>query len=142
MEVLQASAREDFDWILRRAHCVLTPYARALKAVDREGAIRGMVAFDNWTENAVQVHMAVDAPIVWRRLLPAAFRFAFEHAGKGLMVGITPASNARSLNFQWKTGFRPAYRIRDGWAAGEDMVISEMRREECRYLNREVAHGR
>ncbi len=143
MRVLQADHIDDFNWIKSHANCVLTPYARAIKAVDDKGAIRGMVAFDNWTENAVQVHMAVDAAMVWRKLLPAAFRFAFEQAGKGLMVGITPASNAAALAFSKKAGFRQPYRITDGWAKGEDMVISEMRRDECRWLNPlGASHGR
>lgn len=143
MRVLQVTDVEDFKWILEHAHCVLTPYARAIMAVDESGAIRGMVAFDNWTVNAVQVHMAVDAPMVWRKLLPAAFELAFEQAGKGLVVGITPASNEAALSFSRKAGFRQPYRIPDGWAAGEDMVISEMRKDECRWLkSNEVAHGR
>lgn len=143
MDIVQATSLEDFRWILAHANCVLTPYARALKAVDAAGVIHGMVAFDNWTENAVQVHMAVDAPIIWRKLLPAAFDLAFNQAGKGLMVGITPASNERALSFSRKAGFRQPYRIPNGWAAGEDMVISEMRKDECRWLKaNEVSHGR
>lgn len=140
MKVLQASTLDDFKWIQAHAHCVCTPYARALKAIDEAGDIRGMVAFDNWTVNAVQVHMAVDTPIAWRSLLPAAFHFAFEMAGKGLVVGITPASNERALSLSRKAGFRQPYRIKDGWAVGEDMVVSEMRKDECRYLGGH--HGR
>lgn len=140
--ILQATTAEDFAWIIAHAHCVLTPYARALKAVDESGAIRGMVAFDNWTENAAQIHMAAENPAVWRHLLPAAADFAFEHVGKGVVFGLTPASNEKALKLSRRAGFRQRYRIADGWAKGEDMVISEMRKEDCRWLKSEASHGR
>lgn len=123
-----------FEYITAKAGCVLTPNARAIQAVDASGRIRGVIAYDNWTLSAVQLHMAVDYPAVWRRLIPAGFSYAFEECGKQLLIGVIAADNPRSLRMTRRLGFRETYRIRDGWAAGVDMVVHELRREECRWL--------
>lgn len=131
---VQAGHGEAARWIQERTQCALTPGARFIEARDASGRIRGVVAYDGWTENAVQAHMAVDSPVVWRSLLPAVFEYPFVEAGKGLILGIIPAGNVRSCAMARRLGFREAYRVRDGWAVGEDLIAHEMRREECRWL--------
>lgn len=135
---VQAGHAEAFAWIEERTGCVLTRGARAIEARDASGRIRGVVAYDGWTENAVQAHMAVDSPVVWRSLLPAVFEYPFLEAGKGLLLGIIPAGNTRSCGMARRLGFREAYRVRDGWDVGEDLVVHEMRRADCRWLKQEA----
>lgn len=134
MRVL-AAAPADFAWLVERTSCAPTGSFKAIKAVDSSGRIRGMVGYDMWTVNAVQAHMAVDSPIVWRSLLRPAFAYPFEQAGKGLLLGIIPAGNARSMALTRRLRFRETYRIRDGWAAGEDLAVFEMLRDECPWLS-------
>lgn len=131
---VQAGHGEAFAWIEERTGCVLTRNARAIEARDAAGRIRGVVAYDGWTENAVQAHMAVDAAVVWRSLLPAVFEYPFVEAGKGLLLGVIPEGNKRSWGMARRLGFREAYRVKDGWATGEDLIVHEMRRDECRWL--------
>jgi hypothetical protein len=136
----QAASPAQLRWLEARAGCLLTPGARGVAAVDDKGHTRGVVAYDCWTESAAQAHMAVDTPMAWRALLPHVFTYPFLSAGKRLLLGIIPASNRRSVAMTKRLGFSEAYRVRDGWAAGDDLVVFEMRREECRYLESE-AHG-
>lgn len=131
-----AGHSEAFEWVQARTGCVLTPNARAIEARDASGRIRGVVAYDHWTVNAVQAHMAVDAPVVWRSLLPSVFEYPFLEAGKGLLLGVIPDGNKRSINMTKRLGFREAHRVVDGWAVGEDLVVMEMRRHDCRWLQR------
>lgn len=135
---VEAGHAEAFAWVEARTGCVLGRNARAIQAVDAAGRIRGVVAYDGWTENAVQAHMAVDAPVVWRSLLPAVFAYPFLEAGRGLLLGVIPAGNARSCAMARRLGFREAYRVKDGWAKGEDLVVHELRRAECRWLKEKV----
>ena len=135
MNVLAVPPAE-FSWIERRTGCVLTRNARAIKAVDRCGLTVGMVAYDSWTENAVQAHMAVDSPIAWRSLLWPAFAYPFEQAGLGVLLAVINAGNTKSLDLALHFGFREAHRLVDGWAKGEDIIFLEMRREKCRWLER------
>ncbi len=132
---VSAATPDDFAWLAGRTGCAPTASARAIKAVDAAGRIRGMVLFDMWTENAVQAHMAADSPIVWRSLLRPAFSYPFEEAGKGLLLGVIPANNPRSLALVANFGFRETYRVRDGWAVGVDLVFFEMLRDECPWLS-------
>lgn len=132
--LVRAAPREHFDWLIERCSCGLTQWAKAIEAVDDEGRIRGMVAYDCWTLNSVQAHMAVDSPIVWRSLVRPAFEFPFRQAKRNLLVGIIPSHNERSVQMTRALGFREAYRLRDGWDIGDDLVVFEMRPHECRWL--------
>jgi len=123
-------------WIKERTRAALTPDARAIEAVDRIGRIVGMVAYDCWTENAVTAHMAVEYPLVWRSLTVPAFSYPFEQCNRGVLVACIPSHNARSLGLALRFGFAAQHRIRDGWSVGDDMILLEMRREDCRYLRR------
>ena len=139
---VEAGGPAALEWIRERTQCALTPHATCIQAVDDKGRIRGVLAFDNWTVNAVQVHQAVDAPIIWRHLIGPAIDYAYRQCGKGLLVGVTPGSNKRACDMAKRMGMREAHRIRDGWAVGEDMVVFEMRREECRWLSSDSGLGR
>jgi hypothetical protein len=132
---VDVAPKEHFSWLVERTKCATTEGFRAIEAFDDRG-IQGMVGFDYWTPNAVQMHVAA-SPAAVRSLLWPAFHYAFEQAGRGLAIGITPASNERACAFNRRCGWREAYRIKDGWTVGEDMIVFEMRRNECRFLTPE-----
>lgn len=80
--------------------------------------------------------MAADTPIVWRSLLGPAFSYPFEQIGVGIILAIIPASNDKSIRLAQRFGFRETHRVKDGYAVGVDIILHEMRREECRYISR------
>jgi RimJ/RimL family protein N-acetyltransferase len=123
----------ELSWIEEKAQVVLTRDARAVVA-DQDGKIVGMVAFDGWTENAAQAHIAVESPRVWFRLLRPAFHYVYEQARKAIILAVIPSHNVRSVRFVRGIGFRVQLEVRDGWAKGDDLLIFEMRREKCRFL--------
>lgn len=131
---VRAAPPAHFAWLESRTGCVLTRCARAIEAVDATGRIRGMVAYDNWTEAAVFAHMAVESASVWRALLRPAFEYPFVQLEREILFGLIVASNVRSMALVEALGFRQAHRVRDGWSRGVDMVLWEMRREDCRWL--------
>jgi hypothetical protein len=95
-----------------------------------------VVAYDNWTHNAVHMHCWSAATRPWfdKRFLKEIFRYPFEICGKGLVIGATQGDNAPVLEFSRCLGFVETYRIKDGWKLGTDLVIQELRRENCRWL--------
>ncbi len=133
-EVMPAS-QGDLFWLCERAKCWLTPTATGIKTVDAAGNVRGVVAYDDWAPNSVRAHMAVESPIAWRSLVGPAFRYPFLQRGVGLIVATIPAYNETSERMTKHLGFKETYRIKDGWRVGEDMIVLEMRREECGWLN-------
>ena len=126
-------------WISDKAGFCPTEDFRAVEAVDEKGQIHGMVGFDNWTENSVVVCIALDKPVALRRLIHPVFDFIFNRANRGIILCMVRGENQRSYQVCRKLGFREAYRVKDGIKVGEDMIILEMRREECRWIEQRKA---
>ncbi|HET9554347.1 MAG TPA: hypothetical protein VFP50_15400 [Anaeromyxobacteraceae bacterium] len=123
-----------WGWLTERVGLTPTANARAIAAVDASGRVRGMVLYDGWTENSVEAHMAVDTPSAWRALLRPAFAYPFIQCQRGVIVGRIRESNTTSLRMATRLGFEVLARVRDGARVGEDLVLVQMRREDCPWL--------
>ena len=131
---VDACTKDELGWIVAETSCALSPGATGIKATDSEGRIRGMVAYDCWTPNAVTAHMAVDTPIAWRSLIPACFEYPFIQCDRRLLLGVIPSDNTKSWGLAKHLGFTVKHAVRDGWASGVDLLLLELRREDCRFL--------
>jgi RimJ/RimL family protein N-acetyltransferase len=138
---VRASPPENWQWLVGRTGCALSTDFSAIEAVDAKGRIWGMVGYCNRTTTAVQMHMAVDAPIAWRRLLRPGLEYPFLQDGRKVLLGVIAASNPKSLRFAKAVGFTEAWRLKDGAATGDDLVFLTLRREDCRHLPKEALHG-
>ncbi len=132
MRVVGATGR--LQWICDRVGCVLTRNARAIAAIGKHDDVRAMVAYDAWTEKSAQVHMAADVPIAWRSLLKPAFEYPFLELNLDVLLGLVRADNEASMNLVQHFGFTEAHRVKGGAAEGIDLVLFEMRREDCQYV--------
>lgn len=130
--IVRAAPKEHYSWLTTRAGLVASPEFRAIEAVDGERIV-GMVGYDSWTPNGVFMSTALDEPIAMRALLPHAFRYPFEEAGREVAIAVVRSDNERSLRLVRRLGFRRVYAVRDGWAKGVDLVLHELRREHCRW---------
>lgn len=108
---------------------------RAIHVEDDYGRVRGMVGFDGWTPSAVWLHVAVDKPGACRGLLWAAFDYAFRQCGKQLALANIPACNADALALAERLGFSEVARLQGAWDGTVDLVLLQMRREDCRWLS-------
>lgn len=135
MTRLAQAPPEHFVWLQERTGCVLTSDFRALEVLSGE-RILGMVGYCNWTPGAVESHMAVETPIAWRSLLPHVFAYPFET--RITMLAVIPSHNSHSLKLTRHFGFRETHRVRDGWAQNDDLILLELRREECRFLKENI----
>lgn len=112
-----------------------TGHFRGIVQVDDCFEIVAAVGYDNWTPNSVQMHIWIPQPAkIGRFFVREGFRYPFEIGNKGLVIGLTPGNNAAALNFNKRVGFKEVYRMKDAWEAGVDVVVQEMRREDCRWL--------
>lgn len=132
--MVRAAPAEHFAWLASRISWAPTTGFRAIELLDASGLIRGMVGYDCWTPNSVQMHVGLASPAACRPLLVPAFSYPFLEAGLGLVLGVVPACNANSVNFALRVGFRLVHRTAHGWDQGVDLLHFEMRRDECRYL--------
>ena len=125
---------EEYQWLVDRVGCDITAGFKAIKVVDEAGTIHGMVGYGSWTANAVMLHIALDNPVALREILKWGFRYPFEQCGRGIALASVRAKNEKSMRLCRKVGFREVYRVKDGIEVGEDMVLFQMRREDCRYI--------
>lgn len=132
---VRAATLEERSTLARTVGVHLSPDARGLVAVDASDAVRGGVLYDSWTATSAQVHMAASTPMAGRALLPAAFEYPFQEAGRRVLLAFVREGNTASVKVTRHLGFREAYRVRDGAAPGEALILFELRREECRYLH-------
>lgn len=137
--LVRAALPSELPWLQERVGCDLTPKAKGIVLLDARG-IRGMVAYDNWTHNAVQLHLAVESPVAFRHLLGPMFEYPFVQGGFGLLWSHIVAHNQKSRRIAKSIGFRETHRLRDGWKAGVDLVCVEIRREEWEMC-RSRRHG-
>jgi RimJ/RimL family protein N-acetyltransferase len=131
---------DHFLWLYQRTKVVLTADFTAIAAIDEDRmevcdichfkhpVIFGMIGFSDWTKNAASMHYAMDKPIAARGLMFAAFDYLFRQAGRKIAIGVTRASNTRSLKINAKLGFKPVYVIKDGYDDGQDVVIQRLDR--------------
>jgi hypothetical protein len=99
---------------------------------------RATVVYDGWTPNAVQVHIhsGGSAEFLRTEFLHEIFWYPFVQCQKMLVYTVTPGDAEASLAVSKSLGFIETYRMKDGWGPGIDMVIKEMRREDCRWIQR------
>lgn len=124
---------EHYPWIAQRAGLVVGDGFRAIEVVDGE-RILGMVGFDGWTPNACALHIAIESPIALRKLARQGFRTVFVGLCRRVALASVLSTNKRSRRLVEGLGFRLLTSIKDGWEPGIHMMIYEMRREDCRWL--------
>lgn len=111
-----------------------------LKSGNKVLAVTG---YDMWTPNSVQMHVWIQSAkaLFSKKFIQESFRYPFEICHRGLVIGITPGDNKRALEFNRRVGFKIVHRVPDGWEPGTDVVIQEMRKEHCRWLDHEVSEN-
>lgn len=125
------------NWFLSAISYSPTLGFKAIGQLDKEGPIVAAVGYDNWTPNSVQMHIWIPHPDkVSKKFFLEGFRYPFEMCRRGLVVGLTPSNNAAALHFNKRVGFKEVYRMKDAWEVGVDVVVQEMRKEDCRWLRR------
>lgn len=139
MTVVLSARPDDFAWIENRTGCLRTRAFKAIKAVDDFGEILGMVAFDIFTRNSCQLHMAGRSALAVRRLARPAFEYVFRQLGLGVAIGVIAANNRPAVALVDGLGFRETHRVVDGWADGVDLLHFEMRAHECRWLSAPIS---
>lgn len=143
--MIRAGTQEEIAEVCRRISFNYNSNSNAVVIENEEGGVGAMAIYDRWTHSAVEMHAYSTGPkYVFRpEFCRAMFEYPFVEQNKMLAFAVTPCDNIPSIALARFLGFREVYRIRDGWKPGTDMVIQELRRENCRFLeeNHRVNHG-
>ncbi len=133
------TTEDEWNWVAARAECVRSADSKGMVAY-RNGEIVCAVAFDHWSHNSVHIHTAFEDLMCFKHGWPeAVFGWIFNDCDKGIIMGITPACNEKALRFNKHIGFEEIFRVKDGFEVGIDFVVTEYRKENCKYI--EVNHG-
>ena len=126
---------EAWEWVKARASPVRCEDTKGIVAWKEDGTIAAVVIMDSWAYNSVQVHLAIDDPMVLRHgLFEEAARHIHEVCDRDVIIGLVPADNAKAIKLNTHMGYREVYRVRDGYKKGVDYIIMELRREDNRWL--------
>lgn len=133
--MIRAATREEILWVTSKLPIPPTSNSKGvLNYVDEE--IGAAVIYDGWTPNSVQVHVysAKPARLFSHEFIHEIFWYPFVQCNRELLYSVTPADAEASLGVSKALGFRETYRMKDGWEPGVDLVLKEMRRDDCKYL--------
>lgn len=110
---------------------------------NKDGEIDAVVAYNGFTHRICSMHVVGDGgKWIDRELLRVCFDYVFNQCNRIAVYGHVASDNAAALKLDTHLGFNEVYRIGDAVKDGVDMVILEMRRENCRWLkDRRLHHG-
>jgi len=98
-----------------------------------DGAIWGVIGFDNFTEFDCELFMAGEPGWVSRRFCRAVFGYPFTQLGKMRVTGRVDAADTKTLDIDKRLGFKVEGRLRN--ALGDrDIIVVGMLRAECRWI--------
>ena len=108
---------------------------KGIIGVDAEGDYVACALLDSWSHTAVQAHIWIRNPLAIKAgFLTEIANYVYGFGGREIIVGLVPADNQKALNFDRRIGFTEIGRIKDGHAVGVDVVILEMRKDDCRWF--------
>jgi hypothetical protein len=99
-------------------------------------SLLGVVAFNGFWGHVCTMHTAGEGNWVTRKLIWRAFDYPFRQLGLQAVLAPVAASNTRALKFDQKMGFKEVHRIVNGWAEDDDLIVLQLLREDCHWLDR------
>lgn len=126
------------EWVSDRAlGRVLPPSIVTSIGVIRDGMIVGGVIFQDYTgrDGSVKIHVAsIDKRWITPDMLWVTFDYPFNQLGVRKLIGEVPSYNHMAIKFDEKVGFKKIATI-EGVFPNGDLLVYEMKREDCRWLN-------
>lgn len=118
------------------SECIYNPVVDVvISRTNKEGEILGGVIFDNYTHRTISVHVVgfhpnwMNIDFIW-----ATFNYAFVQAGCDRIFAQVKSNNEIALEYCHRMGFKELLRV-DEVFPDADLVVLQMRREGCRWLN-------
>lgn len=126
----------EWQWVHSRCSPKYMEDTRGIVAYDAEDMdIKAVCVFDSWTENSVQMHMAIDNPFVLRHgLLEEVAEYVYNQSGRDIILAVVPDTNKKALKLDTHIGMTLVHTVKDGYKRGVDYHLLELRRENCRWF--------
>jgi len=138
--IIRAGTPKEVEAIAAAMQYVPSQKVNSVAILERD-TLMAMGLYDHWTYSSVNVHIWSSSPrwLMHPLFIKEIFRYPFEVCNRKILLAVTPGDNEASLRFSKVLGFREIFRHKDGWKDGVDMVVKEMHRKECRWLQKKAA---
>lgn len=118
-----------FTWLSSRVPLSWSNDFRAIGWVE-DGAIKAVAGYNGFHGQCCQMHIAGEGRRWMRRAhLWSSFDYPFNQLGLEWMIGVVGESNKAALKMDYNLGFREFARIPDGFAAGEDLILMRLHKD-------------
>ena len=132
---------DDWGWCNQQVGIQRVEDTTGIMAIDAEtNTTVGACIMDNWTQNSVQCHFMVTSPMVLRHdFIECCLDFMFNVQGVTRVYGLVPANNKKAVKLNTHIGFTIKARLEEAFEIGVDYLLMELKRENCTYIEREIA---
>lgn len=101
----------------------------------KSNEIEWCIGYTSFLGKTCQIHVVnFDKKYTPRRLLWAAFDYPFRQAGVETLIGIVNSNNQLAMKYDQNLGFKEVYRFKGMHDDGGDIVVFEMKKQDCRFL--------
>jgi ribosomal protein S18 acetylase RimI-like enzyme len=116
---------------------------RLIAHANAAGEMDAVVAYNGFNYRICSMHVAGDGGRwIDRQMLRVCFDYVFRQCDRVAVYGQVASNNMPALRLDTHLGFKEVHRIKDAVADGVDLVILEMRRENCRWLKDRRIYGK
>ena len=109
---------------------------KSLLWYSKRGTIDWVVGYTAWIGKTVQMHVVCvgEHKYTPKPLLSAAFDYPFNQCGVDIVFGVVNSLNDNVLKYDIKLGFTEKMRWEGMHDDGGDLVLLEMRKENCKWI--------
>lgn len=97
--------------------------------------IEWCIGYTSFLGKTCQIHVVnFNKKYTPRKLLWAAFDYPFNQAGVETLIGIVNSKNELAMKYDQNLGFNEVYRFEGVHDEGGDVVVFEMKKQDCRFI--------
>ena len=97
--------------------------------------IEWCIGYTSFLGKTCQIHVVnFNKKYTPRKLLWAAFDYPFNQAGVETLIGIVNSKNDLAMKYDQNLGFKEVYRFEGVHDEGGDVVVFEMKKQDCRFI--------
>lgn len=101
----------------------------------QDKAIEWCIGYTSFLGKTCQIHVvSFNKKYTPRKLLWAAFDYPFNQAGVETLIGIVNSKNDLAMKYDQNLGFKEVYRFEGVHDEGGDVVVFEMKKQDCRFI--------
>jgi RimJ/RimL family protein N-acetyltransferase len=119
-------------WVAKKLFAKWSPEGAEAIGLERSGEMVAGVIYENWNGKSCVCHVAVQG-LLTPKYLAAIFHFPFVFGGLEKIIAPVAESNAESIRFVSKLGFREEARLLEAHPDGSVLLFT-MNRDQCRFI--------